>query len=263
MNPHPNASQQPRRRRGIYLLPNLFTTAGMFSGFFAIIAATQGRFEHACVAIFMAAVFDGMDGRIARLTNTQSEFGMQYDSLADLVSFGLAPALVMYHWSLEFLRHDSATLGKLGWMAAFLYAACGALRLARFNSQATQVDKRWFVGLASPAAAALMAAFIWTCVDNGLSGERMRFAALPVTAIIGMLMFSRFFYTSFKGSRKDDRVPFWSLLILVMAMIGVALNPPVVLLVVFGLYALLGPVTWLWRKITRKPLDVSIAATHD
>ena len=111
--------------------------------------------------------------------------------------------------------------------------------------------------------AALMAAFIWTCVDNGLSGEQMRFAALPVTAIIGMLMFSRFFYTSFKGSRKDDRVPFWSLLILVMAMIGVALNPPVVLLVVFALYALLGPVTWLWRKITRKPLDVSIPVEHD
>ena len=257
MSPLPRDPDSPQPPRGIYLLPNLFTTAGMFSGFFAIIAASQGRFEHACVAIFLAAIFDGMDGRIARMTNTQSEFGMQYDSLADLVSFGLAPALVMYHWSLEFLKNDSTTLGKLGWMAAFLYAACGALRLARFNSQVTQVDKRWFVGLASPAAASLMAAFIWTCVDNGMGGESMRYVALPVTVVTGLLMFSRFFYTSFKGSRKNDRVPFWTMLLIVLAIIGVALNPPVVLLTVFGLYALYGPVSWLWRKMTRKSIDVS------
>ena len=243
----------PRKPRGIYLLPNLFTTAGMFSGFYAIIAATQGKFEHACVAIFLAAIFDGMDGRIARMTNTQSEFGAQYDSMSDLVSFGLAPAMVMYHWSLVFLRQDSVVLGKLGWMAAFLYAACAALRLARFNSQITQVDKKWFVGLASPAAASLMAAFIWTFVDNGVgSGESVRFLAIPFTAVVGMLMFSRFFYTSFKGSRSDGRVPFWVMLLLVLAMIGVALNPPVVLLGVFGLYALYGPVAWLWRKAMRR-----------
>lgn len=260
MSSSQNLPNSPRKPRGIYLLPNLFTTAGMFSGFYAIIAATQGKFEHACVAIFLAAVFDGMDGRIARLTNTQSEFGAQYDSMSDLVSFGLAPALVMYHWSLIFLRQDSVMLGKLGWMAAFLYAACGALRLARFNSQITQVDKRWFVGLASPAAASLMAAFIWTCVDNGItSGESIRFIALPFTAIVGLLMFSRFFYTSFKGSRSDGRVPFWVMLLLVLAIIGVALNPPVVLFAVFGLYALYGPVAWLLRKITRRaPPSVSV-----
>jgi CDP-diacylglycerol--serine O-phosphatidyltransferase len=170
----------PRPRgRGIYLLPNLLTTAGLFGGFFAIIAASQGRFEIACVAIFVAGVLDGLDGRVARLTNTQSEFGVQYDSLADLVSFGMAPALVMYHWSLVAMKLDGTTAGKLGWLGAFLYAACAALRLARFNSQVGQVDKRWFIGLASPAAAGLMASFVWTCTDLGLSGEDLRYAKDP------------------------------------------------------------------------------------
>src|SRR5690606_33990811 len=139
--------QRPRNR-GIYLLPNLFTTGGLFGGFFAIIAASQGRFEAAGVAIFIASILDGLDGRVARMTNTQSEFGVQYDSLADLISFGMAPALVMYHWALVSLKLDGTTLGRVGWLAAFLYAACAALRLARFNSQVAKVDKRWFIGLA-------------------------------------------------------------------------------------------------------------------
>jgi len=150
MEPTPDI---PPRRRGIYLLPNLFTTGGLFGGFFAIIAASQGRYEAACVAIFISAILDGIDGRVARLTNTQSEFGVQYDSLADLVSFGMAPALVMYYWALSSLKLDGVSPGKLGWLAAFLYAACAALRLARFNSQVGTVDKRWFIGLPSPSAA--------------------------------------------------------------------------------------------------------------
>ena len=163
ISPHMSTEEVTETRprgRGIYLLPNLFTTGGLFGGFFAIIAASQGRFEAACVAIFVAAVLDGIDGRVARMTNTQSDFGMQYDSLADLVSFGMAPALVMYYWSLSALKLDGITPGKIGWLTAFLYAACAALRLARFNSQVAQVDKRWFIGLASPAAAGLMASFV-------------------------------------------------------------------------------------------------------
>ena len=170
---HDNTPTRPRGR-GIYLLPNLFTTGALFSGFFAIIAASQGRFEAACVAIFIAAILDGLDGRVARLTNTQSEFGVQYDSLSDLISFGMAPSLLMYHWALFSMKLDGTTLGRIGWLAAFLYAACAALRLARFNSQVGQVDKRWFIGLASPAAAGLMASFIWTCHEYGWTGEELR-----------------------------------------------------------------------------------------
>src|SRR5688572_7590523 len=188
MEPH----HTPRPRgRGIYLLPNLFTTGGLFAGFYAIIAATQGRFDEACMAIFIAAILDGVDGRVARLTNTQSEFGMQYDSLADLISFGLAPALVTYHWALSAMALEGPVPGKLGWIAAFLYAACAAIRLARFNSQVGQVDKRWFIGLASPAAAGLVASFVWTCHDNGFAGEELRYLALGVAVAAALLMVSR------------------------------------------------------------------------
>jgi CDP-diacylglycerol---serine O-phosphatidyltransferase len=241
--------QRPRGR-GIYLLPNLFTTGGLFGGFFAIIAASQGRFEAACVAIFVAAILDGLDGRVARLTNTQSEFGVQYDSLADLVSFGMAPALVMYHWALVALKLDGATLGKVGWLAAFLYAACAALRLARFNSQVGKVDKRWFIGLASPAAAGLMASFVWTCHDLDLSGDDLRYAALAVTIVAGLLMVSGLRYNSFKGGRgaKSDRVPFFALLIAVAVIIALVIDPPKTLLVAGVLYALSGPALWFKRR---------------
>lgn len=241
----------PARGRGIYLLPNLFTTGGLFAGFFAIIAASQGRFTAACVAIFVAAILDGIDGRVARLTNTQSEFGVQYDSLADLISFGMAPALVMYHWALVSMKLDGPTLGKIGWLAAFLYAACAALRLARFNSQVATVDKRWFIGLASPAAAGLMASFVWTCHEFGWVGEELRFGALAVTVVAALLMVSRLRYNSFKGSGRgpgSDRVPFVALLIAVAALIALWINPPVTLLAVATLYALSGPVLWFWRR---------------
>ena len=253
MDPHP---QPPARGRGIYLLPNLFTTGGLFAGFFAIIAASQGRYTAACVAIFVAAILDGIDGRVARLTNTQSEFGVQYDSLADLISFGMAPALVMYHWSLVSMKLDGTTLGKVGWLAAFLYAACAALRLARFNSQVAVVDKRWFIGLASPAAAGLMASFVWTCQTFGWSGEELRYGAWVLTVVAGLLMVSRIRYNSFKGSStgpKSDRVPFFALLIAVAVLIALWIEPPVTLLVAATLYALSGPLLWFRRR--NRPAD--------
>jgi len=242
--PAPASAPAAPRNRGIYLLPNLFTTGALFSGFYAIIAAAQGRIEAACVAVFVSAVLDGLDGRVARLTNTQSEFGVQYDSLADLVSFGMAPALVMYHWSLFALKLDGPTLGKIGWLAAFLYAACAAVRLARFNSQVEQVDKRWFIGLPSPAAAAVMASFVWTAHSLGQGGEGLRYLAMAVTVVLGVLMVSRLRYPSFKGGRKGpgaDRVPFLAVPIVIVAIIGVMIDPPKVLLGVFTLFALTGP----------------------
>ena len=252
-DPHeaPIASPRPRpRSRSIYLLPNLFTTGGLFGGFFAIIAASQGRFEPACVAIFVSAILDGIDGRVARMTNTQSEFGMQYDSLADLVSFGMAPALVMYYWALSSLKLDGITAGKIGWLTAFLYAACAALRLARFNSQVAQVDKRWFIGLASPAAAGLMASFVWTCTDIGLDGPRMRYVAVAVTVVAALLMVSRVRYNSFKGARgpKGDRVPFVAIVAALAVLIALVLDPPKLLLAATAFYALSGPVVWLRRR---------------
>ena len=246
-----NEIKPPPRSRGIYLLPNLFTTAGLFAGFFAIIAAANGQFVNAAIAVFVAGLMDGIDGRVARLTNTQTEFGVQYDSLADLVSFGMAPALVMYHWALVSMKLDSVMLGKVGWLAAFLYAACAALRLARFNSQVGQVDKRWFIGLASPAAAGLMASFIWTCHEYGWTGEELRYGAMAVTIVAGLLMVSRIRYSSFKGSGtgpKSDRVPFVALLIAVAVLIALWIEPPVTLLVAGCAYALSGPVMWLRRR---------------
>lgn len=242
------------RRRGIYLLPNLFTTGGLFAGFYAIIAATQGRFDVACIAIFVAGILDGVDGRVARLTNTQSEFGVQYDSLADLISFGLAPALVMYHWALVSMRVDGVTLGKIGWIAAFLYAACAALRLARFNSQVGQIDKRWFIGLASPAAAGLIASFVWTSFTLGYAtGAELRYAALAVTVAAALLMVSPLRYVSFKGSgARNDRVPFVAIVIVLAVLIAIAIEPPAVLLAITACYAASGPVQATFRRLRRR-----------
>jgi len=253
----PPVAQARPRARGIYLLPNLFTTGGMFAGFYAIIAAAQGHYPDACIAVFVAAILDGLDGRVARLTNTQSEFGVQYDSLADLISFGLAPSLLMYHWALSTLRLDGATPAKLGWITAFLYAACAALRLARFNAQVGQVDKRWFIGLASPAAAGLVASFVWTCDEFGFAGRDLRYAALGVTVAAALLMVSRMRYFSFKGGGpRNDRVPFLAIVIVVAVLVAVAVDPPTVLLTVFALYALSGPGYWLWRRM-RRPAEAA------
>ena len=238
------------RARGVYLLPNLFTTGGLFAGFYAIIAASQGKFGVACVAVLVAGVLDGIDGRVARLTNTQSEFGSQYDSLADLVSFGVAPAMVMYHWALEAMRLDGAVPGKIGWIAAFLYAACAALRLARFNSQITQVDKRWFIGLASPAAAGLMVGFVWAFHDFAFRGVDLRYAALAVTVVAALLMVSRVRYYSFKGGGpSSDRVPFLAIIVVVAVVAAIAVDPPTVLFAIAALYAASGPVAWAGRRL--------------
>ncbi|MDZ4350822.1 MAG: CDP-diacylglycerol--serine O-phosphatidyltransferase [Xanthomonadaceae bacterium] len=239
------------RGRGIYLLPNLITTGGLFAGFYAIIAAASGQFTAACIAVFVAGLLDGLDGRIARLTGTTSEFGVQYDSLADLVSFGMAPALVMYHWSLSSLKLDGSTPGKIGWVAAFLYAACAALRLARFNAQAGQADKRWFVGLASPAAAGLMMAFVWTMHDLELSGRDHRYLALVVTVVAALLMVSRLRYFSFKAFPRSDRVPFLAMLVALAVFVALAIDPPRVLLLVAVVYAVSGPFYWLWQRRAR------------
>ena len=227
-----------KRRRGIYLLPNLFTTAALFAGYYAIVAAMQGRFEAAAIAIFIAMILDGLDGRVARLTNTQSDFGAQYDSLADLASFGIAPSLVMYQWALS-------GMGKLGWLAAFIYTASAALRLARFNTQVGTADKNYFQGLASPAAAAIIAALVWVGNDYFEPGKVLNSVALVITVCAGLLMMSNFRYNSFKGIDLRGKVPFITLLIFVLVIVLITYDPPVVLFVVFFGYALSGPVMTL------------------
>jgi CDP-diacylglycerol---serine O-phosphatidyltransferase len=227
------------RRRGIYLLPNLFTTSALFGGFYAIIAATNGRYEAAAIAMFVAMILDGMDGRIARMTNTQSDFGVQYDSLSDLISFGLAPSLVVYLWSLY-------GLGKLGWLAAFIYAAGTALRLARFNTQAATEDKHFFQGLPSPAAAALIAGFVWLGDASGnYDGTNLIWITFPLTISAGLLMVSNVRYHSFKQFDLKGRVPFMYILALVLILVLIALRPSIVLFILALIYALSGPVMTL------------------
>src|SRR5690242_6604050 len=220
------------RHRGIYLLPNLFTTAAMFSGFYAIVASIGGRYAEAAIAVFVAALLDGLDGRVARLTGTQSEFGVQYDSLSDLVSFGLAPALVLYTWSLSSLREYGAMWGKVGWAAAFIYASCGALRLARFNTQVAVIDKRYFQGLASPAAAAVCMSFVWTMEKTGIPGSTLCFVTPVLAVVVGLLMVSNFRYFSFKSlpMGQGERVPFVWMVMLVLILVLLAIDPPRLLL---------------------------------
>ncbi len=227
-----------RRRRGIYLLPNLFTTAALFAGFYAIIAAVGGRFTEAAAAIFVAMVLDGVDGRVARLTNTQSAFGTEYDSLADMVSFGVAPALVTFLW----LLHDT---GNLGWLAAFVYTAGAALRLARFNAQVATADKRYFQGLPSPAAAALIAGLVWLGASYEEPGLGWTPLAIVLLIAAGLLMVSNFRYHSFKQLDMRGRVPFMTLLVVVLLFVLIALDPPQILFAGFLLYAMSGPVLTL------------------
>ncbi|WIO75114.1 CDP-diacylglycerol--serine O-phosphatidyltransferase [Porticoccaceae bacterium LTM1] len=232
------------RRRGVYLLPNLLTTGALFSGFYAILSAMAGNFEAAAIAIFVAMVFDGLDGRVARLTNTQSAFGVQYDSLSDMVSFGVAPAVVSFSWALH-------SLGKVGWAMAFIYISCAALRLARFNTQVGSVDSRFFIGLASPAAAALVAGMVWAGHDAE-PGVTLSIVAAVTTAMAGILMVLNVRYISFKGVDLRGRVPFVRMLIAIMVIIIVTVNPPVVLLVLGAAYALSGPIQVLLRKMRKK-----------
>lgn len=244
--------QDQNRRTAIYLLPNLFTMAALFAGFYAIIAATQGRFERAAAAIFFAMVMDGLDGRIARMTNTQSEFGAQLDSLADMISFGLAPALVMYEWALVAMREFGWHWSKLGWLAAFMYVAAAALRLARFNTQLGLMDKRYFQGLASPASAAMMVGLVWLGTDLGYTGREMVVPAMAITLMCSVLMVSRFAYYSFKNLSADRRVPFTAMLIVVLVFVFVSFDPAKFLFTTFLIYTMSGPVIAVLRRLRKR-----------
>ena len=233
------------RRRGIYLLPNLFTTGVLFCGFFAIVQAMNGLFETGCIAIFVAMVLDGLDGRVARLTHTQSEFGAQYDSLSDMVSFGAAPALVMYVWALK-------DMGKLGWIAAFVYCAGAALRLARFNTNIDVVDKRYFQGLPSPMAAALLAGLVWVFDDFGIDRELwLSVIAWVFTMFAGITMVTNLPFYSFKEINLKKAVPFWVMLAFVAGLAVIALKPSVVLFLMFFAYAVSGYILWGMGKRAR------------
>ena len=243
------------RRKGIYLLPNLVTTGGLFAGFYSIVASIDGNFGHAAWAIFAAMLLDGLDGRVARLTSTASEFGKQFDSLADMVSFGLAPAIVVYQWGVERLAEYGAVWGRLGWLAAFLYVAAAAFRLARFNSNVAQ-DRRFFQGLASPAAAAGVASMIWVATSyEGFDGLVALVAGVTITAVTGLLMMSRFAYVSFKDVNPGRRVRFAQLLLIPLVIIVIALEPPVTIFGLFVVYAAWGPAAWLWHRRRSKRHD--------
>jgi CDP-diacylglycerol--serine O-phosphatidyltransferase len=234
------------RRRGIYLLPNLFTTAALFAGFFAIVQAMNLNFDQAAIAIYVAMVLDGLDGRVARLTRTQSAFGAEYDSLADVISFGAAPALVIYEWSLR-------GMGKLGWIAAFVYVAGAALRLARFNTMLEVQDKRWFQGMPSPAAAALVAGFVFVVDDYGIDPENVRWLAFAMTLFAGLTMVSNLKYYSFKTINLRKSYPFVAILLFVVFFALLSYQPATVLFGMFVAYAISGFTVSAWQALRRRP----------
>ncbi|MCK5894261.1 MAG: CDP-diacylglycerol--serine O-phosphatidyltransferase [Endozoicomonadaceae bacterium] len=228
---------QQVRRKGVYLLPNLLTTAALFSGFSAVISSMTGAFSAAAIAIFVAMILDGIDGRVARFVNAQSKFGAEYDSLSDMVSFGVAPALLSFSWALQ-------EFNKFGWMVAFIYVACAALRLARFNTQVETTDHRFFTGLPSPSAAALVAGMVWAFSDYGVDGSQVVIAMLAVlvTGLSGILMISNFHYSSFKQLNLNGRVPFFFILVVVLCFAVIFTDPPRVLMMIFLVYACSGPI---------------------
>jgi CDP-diacylglycerol--serine O-phosphatidyltransferase len=260
-----------KRPRGIYLLPNMFTAAALFAGFYAIVASMQGYFSTAAIAIFVAMVLDSLDGRIARLTHTESAFGAEFDSLADMVSFGLAPALIMYQWALVGMADLGWVPAKLGWLAAFLYAACTALRLARFNTQVGSADKRYFMGLPSPSAAAVMVGLVWISEDQGLAGNDLLWVAFLVTVGTAILMVSNILYYSFKQVDLKGRVPFMAVIIMVLILVLASLDPPKILFTGFFIYGLSGPALFLIRlrqRARRRALsfpesDHTLSSTQD
>ncbi len=248
-NEHDGVPVKKSRHRGIYLLPNAFTTAALFCGFYAIVMAMNQKFEHAGIAIFIAMILDGLDGRIARLTNTQSEFGAQYDSLSDMVSFGAAPALVMYEWSLK-------GMNKLGWLAAFVYCAGAALRLARFNTNIEVVDKRYFQGLPSPAAAALVAGFILVMNDLQYKGEQLHWFSWVITLFAGLTMVTNVPFYSFKDVNFRKSVPFIAIFLIVLVFVAVSIHPPIVLFCLFVMYGLSGYAIYFWRMFKGTPVSI-------
>jgi CDP-diacylglycerol--serine O-phosphatidyltransferase len=241
-----------KRRKGIYILPNLFTLGGLFGGFYAVVMAMDGRFENAAIGIFCAMVLDSLDGRIARMTNTQSAFGEQMDSLADMVSFGAAPALIVYVWALN-------SLGRWGWIGAFVYCACAALRLARFNVNTAVVDKRFFQGLPSPAAAALVAGFIWLMTDAGIAGEDVRWFAFALTLYSGLTMVTNVPFYSFKDVQMKKSVPFAVIVLIALGIAVVNIDPPTVIFTIFITYGFSGYGVYAWRKA--KGQQTSVIAT--
>ena len=236
------------RNRGIYLLPNLFTTGALFSGFYAVVAGMNGDFASAAIAIFVAMVLDGLDGRVARLTNTSSAFGAEYDSLSDMVSFGVAPALVSFSWILS-------SAGKFGWFAAFIYVAGAALRLARFNTQIGSVDKRYFIGLPSPAAAASVAGLVWACVEFDIDVSSYVYLIAVYVALVGILMVSNVLYYSFKDVDPKGKIPFMILLAIVLVLGVISISPAIILWLLILGYSLSGPVLWLIRKRKTRPVS--------
>jgi CDP-diacylglycerol--serine O-phosphatidyltransferase len=238
-------------RRGIYLLPNLLTTGALFGGFYSIIAAIDGRFAVAAIAIFVAMFLDGLDGRVARMTSTSSEFGKEFDSLSDMVSFGLAPAVVTYQWGVERLSEYGAIWGRLGWAAAFVYVAAGAFRLARFNSNVVWTDRRFFQGLPIPAAAATIAAMVWVSTNYEVDGLVALVAGIAITAVLGVLMVSRFSYLSFKEFKPGHRVRYTRLMIIPLVIVVIVIEPPLVSFLLMLVYATSAPAVWLWRRVRR------------
>jgi CDP-diacylglycerol--serine O-phosphatidyltransferase len=241
-----------KRRKGIYILPNLFTLAALFGGFYAIVMAINARFDLAAVGIFCAMVLDSLDGRVARMTNTQSAFGEQMDSLSDMVSFGAAPALIAYVWALK-------GLGRWGWIAAFVYCACGALRLARFNVNTAVVDKRYFQGLPSPAAAALIAGFIWAMTDQGVKGASVAWPMFALALYAGLSMVTNVPFYSFKDVHMKRSVPFVVIVLIALGIAVINIDPPIVVFGMFVLYGLSGYIIYLWRKA--KGLQTSVIST--
>jgi CDP-diacylglycerol--serine O-phosphatidyltransferase len=243
--------------RGVYWLPNVLTTGTLFGGFYAIVAAINGDFSRAGIAIFVAMLFDGLDGRVARWTNTQSDFGKEYDSLCDMVAFGVAPAIVAYQWGIERIADYGRFWGRFGWLAAFFYAVAAALRLARFNARAASADKRYFEGLPSPSAAATVASFVWLASEFDLGADRST-GGLPalvvtfvITICIGALMVSRFSYWSGKELNMRGRIPWMYAALIPLGYVIVSLAPAS-LFALFGVYALSAPAIWAWRKLFRK-----------
>jgi CDP-diacylglycerol--serine O-phosphatidyltransferase len=249
-----------RRRKGVYVLPNLVTLAALFGGFYAIVMAMNGRFEQSAIGVFCAMVLDSLDGRVARMTNTQSTFGEQMDSLSDMVSFGAAPALIVYEWALK-------GMGKMGWVAAFVYCSCAALRLARFNTNLTVVDKRYFQGLPSPAAAAVVMGFIWVMDDAGYQQTDIQgwlaWTAMALTLLAGLTMVTNLPFYSFKEFSLKRTVPFVVIVALALAIALVNLHPPIVLFAIFCLYAGSGYGLYVWRRMKGRPVSVIATSTDE
>ena len=250
------APTQRQRHKGIYMLPNMITLAALFGGFYAVVMAMNGRFDLATVGIFVAMVLDSLDGRVARMTHTQSAFGEQMDSLSDMVSFGAAPALIAYEWALK-------DIGRWGWIAAFVYCACAALRLARFNVNTSVVDKRFFQGLPSPAAAALVAGFIWLTTEAGYVGGDLVWPMFVITLYAGLTMVTNVPFYSFKDLRLKKSVPFAAIVLVALGIAVINIHPPTVLFGMFVLYGLSGYGVYAWRKSKGKPTSVISTRTDE